>query len=1079
MTRSNPYRSRGALGSGAIYVERSADRELAEAVERNDRYPYLLAARQSGKSSVMLRLLNRLDKNAGIAGAYVDLSGFPPAALKDYPRFIRTFCTHLKSILPIPAEDADDDLLLILSDAIGGLESRVVIFVDEIDVLVGVPFKDVFFSQIRSLFNQRARSPETARIQFVLAGAARPDDLITASNRSPFNVGVEILLRDLDETQVEKMMEPLRAAFIVAAPFTGKKIYEHTGGSVFLTQLVLEQLWDRSQKRPRNIVTVRDLEGVVDGIIAEAGTNIHFLNIHSAITSQPALLEAFRDWGVGRRGEPSAMLGLRLSGITTGETRFRNRIYERVFGAAAVLSLEAMRFDALYSPSEVDELERLVQERAGWQDTGASPAQVAELDRLQRRIDDLAAALRKQGQPRTGAIVLGVRLLRISGKGNFGVIWQGADEKTGEKRAVKIFDADRFGVGSALYHFRRGARQLVHLNQGPRRPASIVRFCEIDASALAYSMEFLEGGDLTSIAKRGFSIGHKLRLFRQVCQAVAFAHEQGVLHRDIKPTNVLFGEAGRAVLIDFDLAGPIIDPGQSSSLLTPGYAAPEQLRGQGEGEPSLDVFSLGRLLHYLLIERDPGPTPEGTALDELRDAPPALVRIIRKCTLRDPKQRYQRVAQLQEDLDRSETQPRNVGTPAGLKVADRRLIVSSSMVLALLSILIMLGVFRYMNPWTAAPPQDSGMQAPPVMAMARGIDRVAGEIWREETALLFRRPPRPPSGDATVNADLRRSLDGEYEDYLDELSGLQARMQSLSAELGHVVFGASPPGDRWMGDRVEVLYFLEWRENADDGKHFFHFARAEETIKLPRWDRSDARAAVPRVADRFFELQDPPAEIADEVLFQVRPSLSPEPLWPVSRRAAIENLGYLGDVLEARWFRFDPGLLADGRGEIVVREDSAGPEEHCPRLLCYYGTEVAFNPRAERRVFFSFGAAPSAPAGPPRLGIELFPPSREFAPDPSTMREADACELLDGPAWEAEKGRVLGKRAVEAQSRTGYRCRLDLTVPPDYAEEASPLFRIYVQPPYAVPGCRPIEKTRQAIHNAFKRNILASPPDAK
>jgi eukaryotic-like serine/threonine-protein kinase len=290
----------------------------------------------------------------------------------------------------------------------------------------------------------------------------------------------------------------------------------------------------------------------------------------------------------------------------------------------------------------VEELARLTRAR----EVG-SPAQKAQ---NQQRITELANQLARN--PVAGDVLVGARLVSRLGKGNYGTVWHATDVRTGEARAVKVFDTDRLGLGTSLYHFRRGVRAMRHLSATAARPATIVSLHEAEPSDLAFSMDYLDGKDLTYVAERGWALEKKLALMLSVCHAVEFAHANGVIHRDIKPANIVM-RGGDPVLTDFDIADLLFAKTQSAQAAgTVNYSAPEALAGAGGG-PSIDVFSLGRLLHFLLRESDPPLSFEDVPkLADIAQQQPALARIIRRCTLRDPAKRYSTVEALRIDLER-------------------------------------------------------------------------------------------------------------------------------------------------------------------------------------------------------------------------------------------------------------------------------------------------------------------------------------------------------------------------------------------------------------------------------------------
>jgi serine/threonine-protein kinase len=190
-----------------------------------------------------------------------------------------------------------------------------------------------------------------------------------------------------------------------------------------------------------------------------------------------------------------------------------------------------------------------------------------------------------------------------------------------------------------------------------------------------FTMEYLPGGSLAA-ARAGaepLTPAEAIRLIRPIAAAVAAAHAQGVLHRDLKMSNILLAADGTPKVADFGLAKRLddVDPvtRTTDALGTPGYMPPEQIsRKNGEIGTWSDVYGLGATLFALLTGRAPfvGPTPEEVIHQVLADAParPRALRpgvplgleaIVLKCLEKDPISRYQTVGELLADLDRYES----------------------------------------------------------------------------------------------------------------------------------------------------------------------------------------------------------------------------------------------------------------------------------------------------------------------------------------------------------------------------------------------------------------------------------------
>ncbi len=329
-----PYRAAGTF-AGPSYVEREADQLLLNAVQKNQRYPYIVAPRQSGKSSLLLRVRGELDPGS-YTSAYVDLSTFD---ISDYEGFWR-------SLLEAIAEASDLDTSVINPRRpevtflawLDRSPTRIVVFIDEIDTLIGAAFCDQFFSKLRSLFNKRAEAPKLARLLLVLAGAAHPTQLIKDNMRSPFNVGIEIKLDDLTPAHVRALASHLAASGAEVEGGVADRLHAATGGSVYLAQLILEKLWTESEDR--RVIAASDMEAAIAAIVADADSEIHFRNIYQIVANNPPLLAAFEELRAGRSiDDVRSVQDLQLAGISDGVKPFRNEIYQRVFGEGGPLSL--------------------------------------------------------------------------------------------------------------------------------------------------------------------------------------------------------------------------------------------------------------------------------------------------------------------------------------------------------------------------------------------------------------------------------------------------------------------------------------------------------------------------------------------------------------------------------------------------------------------------------------------------------------------------------------------------------------------------------------------------------------------
>lgn len=153
--------------------------------------------------------------------------------------------------------------------------------------------------------------------------------------------------------------------------------------------------------------------------------------------------------------------------------------------------------------------------------------------------------------------------------------------------------------------------------------------------------EFIDGITVAEILETGLYryIGAK-RVMSSVCKALGFLHGRGIVHRDVKPENIIISRFGKAVLIDFNASRRINNATRDTVIMgTVGYASPEQL-GVTQSDPRTDIYAVGVLLNVMLTGKHP--------CEQLAKRRPA--RIINKCTRINPDQRFQTVEELIEAL---------------------------------------------------------------------------------------------------------------------------------------------------------------------------------------------------------------------------------------------------------------------------------------------------------------------------------------------------------------------------------------------------------------------------------------------
>jgi TolB-like protein/Tfp pilus assembly protein PilF/tRNA A-37 threonylcarbamoyl transferase component Bud32 len=259
-------------------------------------------------------------------------------------------------------------------------------------------------------------------------------------------------------------------------------------------------------------------------------------------------------------------------------------------------------------------------------------------------------------------------LLEEIGRGAQGVVFRARQKSLNRTVALKVISLGQWASKAHLKRFRREAEAAASLDH-----PCIVPIYEVDErdGSCYFSMKFVEGGQLDEVTRREpMPIRRAVQLIVKIARTVHYAHEHGILHRDIKPGNILLDAKGEPHLTDFGLARLVESESSVTHTLdvlgTPSYMAPEQAVGNNAAVSSAtDVYGLGAVLYQLLTGHPPfagGTTYETIKLlEDTEPRPPRLLNpkvdrdlstICLKCLEKHPKRRYSSAIALAEDLER-------------------------------------------------------------------------------------------------------------------------------------------------------------------------------------------------------------------------------------------------------------------------------------------------------------------------------------------------------------------------------------------------------------------------------------------
>lgn len=321
----------------------------------------------------------------------------------------------------------------------------------------------------------------------------------------------------------------------------------------------------------------------------------------------------------------------------------------------------------------------------------------------------------------------GYEILRELSRGGQGIVYQALQRSTQRKVAIKVLADGRLASDSDRRRFERECEICANL-----RHRNIVTVYDSGVTAsgeLYYVMDYVQGLSLDAfVRKNRLPLEDVLHLFIQVCRAVEHAHQNGVIHRDLKPNNILVDNTGEPKLLDFGLARPAglaMGPHLSVSTEIVGtlkYMSPEHTRSATQVDARSDIYALGVILYELLTGRLPYDLPDdiSAALDAIRSKDPrpasrswdetrgiltrsGRTRAVKRCPLdrdietillvalaKDPGRRFQNVGELATDLElylsNAPIRSRRDTWYVLRKLAYRNRVVS----LALLSVLVIL-----------------------------------------------------------------------------------------------------------------------------------------------------------------------------------------------------------------------------------------------------------------------------------------------------------------------------------------------------------------------------------------------------
>ena len=248
-----------------------------------------------------------------------------------------------------------------------------------------------------------------------------------------------------------------------------------------------------------------------------------------------------------------------------------------------------------------------------------------------------------------------LEILELLGQGGMGAVYKARQKHLDRLVALKILPPQIGQTQAFADRFVREARSLARLND--QHIVSVFDFGHTDAGLYYFIMEFVDGTDLRRMIQTGeLAASEALEIISQICDALQYAHDEGIIHRDVKPENILLNKKGQAKIADFGLAKLVGRPATGYTLThagqrmgTPHYMAPEQIEHPNQVDHRADIYSLGVVFYEMLTGELPlgrfAPPSQKAAVDVRLDT--VVLRTLEK----EPERRYQHVSELKTAME--------------------------------------------------------------------------------------------------------------------------------------------------------------------------------------------------------------------------------------------------------------------------------------------------------------------------------------------------------------------------------------------------------------------------------------------
>ncbi len=476
----------------------------------------------------------------------------------------------------------------------------------------------------------------------------------------------------------------------------------------------------------------------------------------------------------------------------------------------------------------------------------------------------------------TGSTFAGrYQIIEELGKGGMGRVYKVLDTEIKEKVALKLLKPEIAADQETIERFRNElklARKISHRN--------VCRMYDLGKAEGTHfiTMEYVHGEDLKSMIRMstGLTVGTVLSVGKQVCDGLAEAHSLGVVHRDLKPQNIMIDKGGNAKIMDFGIARSIKEKGitgPSVLIGTPEYMSPEQAEAK-EVDHRSDIYSLGIILYEMATGRVPfeGDTALSIAMKHKSEIPKDpkqfnpnipddLSGVILRCLEKDKAERYQTAAEVRSELERIEK-----GIPTTERVVPERKTLTSREItvkftlkklmipaLALIAVVVATIAFLFI-----LPKKEKGPRAPNRLSIA----------------VL-------PFENASGSKEDETFSDGITEDITTQLSKIGEL--EMKSQTSMKKYKNSPKGIKEIGQELDVASILEGSVRRADNQVRIT-TRLVDTAK----DRQIWAESYDKELKEIFSIQ---SDVALQIATALRAKLTPAEKERVEKKPTKERQG--------------------------------------------------------------------------------------------------------------------------------------------------------------------------------------------